>query len=180
MDKKFKYYAAKDLPNYFRAIPIYLGETCKLKNEDPATWERLKKDPVVSKSTEAFVNLFIDQALEQEIKEIKRHGHLPGLTQEEEVVNRFITVAPYLTKFVEKYLNTLPKSDANKEQDDVYHQLKSNVALGCAFNSVRLKETLIKFCKGNPFTTENTKLRNVASGVIIPDSAADDIINYPD
>ena len=29
-------------------------------------------------------------------------------------------------------------------------------------------------------TPENTKLRNIASGVIIPDSAADDIINYPD
>ena len=124
------------------------------------------------------MNLFIDQALEQEIKEIKRHGHLPGLTQDEEAVNRFITVA--LTKFVVKYLNTLPKSDTNKEQDDFYHQLKGNVALRCALNSVRLKETLIKFGKGNPFTTENTKLRNIASGVIIPDSAADDIINYPD
>ena len=153
---------------------------CKLKREDPATWERLKKDPVVSKSTEAFVNLFIDQALEQEIKEIKRHGHLPGLTQDEEGVNRFITVAPYRTKFVEQYLSTLPKSDANKEEPEFYHQLKGNVALRCALNSIRLKDTLIKFCKGNPLTPENTKLRNIASGVIIPDSAADDIINYPD
>ena len=70
LDKKVKYYGAEDLPNYFTAIQIYLDEMCKLKREDPATWERLKKDPVVSKSTEAFVNLFIDQALEQEIKEI--------------------------------------------------------------------------------------------------------------
>ena len=108
LDKKVKYYGAEDLPNYFTAIQIYLGEMCKLKREDPATCERLKKDPVVSNSTEAFVNLFIDQALEQEIKEIKRHGHLPGLTQDEEGMNRFITVAPYLTKIVEKYLSTLP------------------------------------------------------------------------
>ena len=95
-------------------------------------------------------------------------------------MNRFITVAPYLTKIVEKYLSTLPKSDANKEQPEIYHQLKGNVALRCALNSIRLKDTLIKFCKGNPFRSENTKLRNIASGVIIPDSAADDIINYPD
>ena len=52
LDKKVKYYGATDFPNYFRAIPIYLSEMCKLKREDPATWERLKKDPAVSKSTE--------------------------------------------------------------------------------------------------------------------------------
>ena len=63
-DKKVKYYGAIDLPNNFRAISIYLGEMCKLKREDPATWERLKNDPVVTKSSEASVNMFIDQALE--------------------------------------------------------------------------------------------------------------------
>ncbi len=114
-------------PTTLEPFPYTWGEMCKLKREDPATWERLKKDPVVSKSTEAFVNLFIVQALEQEINEIKRYGHFPGLTQDEEGVNRFITVASYLTKFVKKYQSTIPKSDANKEQSEIYHQLKGNV-----------------------------------------------------
>ena len=97
---KVKYYLATDLPNYFRDIPIYLAEMCNLQKNDPATWERLKKDFVVTKSTEAFCNLFVDQALEQEIKELKRHGHLPGLTQDEDAMNRFITIAPHLVRFV--------------------------------------------------------------------------------
>ncbi len=59
--------------------------------------------------------MFIDQALEQEIKEIKRHGHLPGLTQDEEAVNRFITVAPYLSRYVENIL--VPKSDLKQEAE---------------------------------------------------------------
>ena len=68
----------------------------ELQTNDPASWERLKKDFLVSKSTEAFCNLFVDQALEQEIKILKYHGHLPGLTQDEDAINRFITIAPHL------------------------------------------------------------------------------------
>ena len=55
LDKKVKYYGAIDLPNYFRAISIYLGEM--LKGEDSATRERLKNDPE-------------QETLKQEIKEI--------------------------------------------------------------------------------------------------------------
>ena len=36
-------------------------------------------------------------------------------------------------------MSTLPKSDSNKEQPEVYHQLKGNVALCCALNSTRIK-----------------------------------------
>ena len=86
-----------------------------LKTNDPATWERLKKDFVVTNSTEAFCNLFVDQGLEQEIKELKRYGHLPGLTQDEDAVNRFITSAPHLVRYVEKFVSDFPRSEAIKE-----------------------------------------------------------------
>ena len=59
--KKVKYYGAIDLPNYFMAIPVYLAEMHELQTNDPATWEHLKKDFVVTKSTEAFCNIFVDQ-----------------------------------------------------------------------------------------------------------------------
>ena len=150
----------------------------ELQKNDPATWERLKKDFVVTKSTEAFCNLFVDQALEQEIKELKRHGHLPGLTQDEDAMNRFITIAPHLVRYVAKFLSTFPKSDIREQQPEVYHQLKGNMALRCALNSTRIIAGIITFCKDNPFVS-NIQLRNIASGVIITEPAADDIINYP-
>ena len=180
LDKKVKYYAATDLPNYFRVIPVHLAEMNELKTADPASWERLKKDFVVTKSTEAFCNLFVDQALEQEIKELKRHGHLPGLTQDEEAMNRFITIAPHLANYVYKFMNMFPKSQLREEQPEVYHQLKGNMALRCALNSTKIKASIISFCKGNPFTSDNSQLKNIVSGAIIPESAAADIINYPE
>ena len=74
IDRKIKYYGATDLPWYFRLMAVHLGQMNELKLTDPATWERLKKDFVVTKSTLAFCNLFVDQGLEQEIKELKRYG----------------------------------------------------------------------------------------------------------
>ena len=109
MDRGVKYYGAHDLPNYFQLIPIYLAEMYEVRKNDPVTWEYLKKDFVVTKSTEAFCNLFVDQGLEQKIKELKRYGALPGITQDEEAFDRFTTTAPHLCGMVEKFLITYPK-----------------------------------------------------------------------
>ena len=96
IDKGVKYYSSMDLGNYLRLIPAYLGQMCEVKKTDKITWELLKKDFIVTKSTQAFCNLFVDQGLEQEIKDLKWYGALPGLTQGEEAFDRFITTAPHL------------------------------------------------------------------------------------
>ena len=100
IDRGVKYYGATDLPWYFKLIPIYLGQMTELKLTDAATWELLKRDFVVTKSTQKFCNLFVDQGLEQVIKDLKQYGALPGLTQDEESFNRFITISPHLARFV--------------------------------------------------------------------------------
>ena len=64
---------------------------------------------VVSNSTLAFVNLFDDQGLEQKIKEVKKYGALPGITQDEETFDRFVATAPRLSSMVEEFLTTYPK-----------------------------------------------------------------------
>ena len=81
IDRKIKYYSTTEVPWYFRLMTIHLGEMNELKQSDPATWERLKTDFVVSESILVFCSLF--DGLEQEIKELKRYGHLPGITQDE-------------------------------------------------------------------------------------------------
>ena len=158
-------------------IPVYLGQMSEVKKTDEATWEKLKSDFVVTKSTIAFCNLFIDQGLEQQIKELKRYGALPGLTQEEDALDRFITTAPHLMRYVEQFLSQFPKSKPSEASKIVHHQLQGNAGLRCALNSVRLKNCLAKYCQGNAYSRQ-IPLKHITSSVVIPEKAADDILNY--
>ena len=177
MDRGVKYYGAHDLPNYFQLIPIYLAEMYEVRKNDPVTWEYLKKDFVVTKSTEAFCNLFVDQGLEQKIKELKRYGALPGITQDEEAFDRFTTTAPHLCGMVEKFLITYPKS--KQSTTETYHQLQGNMGLRCALNAVTIKNCIVTYCEGNPYR-KNTPLKNIVSSALIPEPAATDILSYPE
>ena len=92
-----KYFFARDLLNYARLMPVHLGQMNALQHEDPETWEALKSgDFVVAKSEIPFTNLFTDQTLEQEIKKLKRHGGIIGLSQEEDTLDRLVTTSPHL------------------------------------------------------------------------------------
>ena len=179
IDAGVKYYGAMDLPWYFKLIPIYLGQMNEVRTSDPETWELLKRDFVVTKSTQAFCNLFLDQGLEQEIKSLKQFGALPGLTQDEEAMDRFVTTSPHLARMVKNFLHGFPKySDFDDPKKKPYHQLQGTVGLRCALNSIRIRECIVAYCQGNPFAL-NTQLRNITSAALLPIKAAEDILEYP-
>ena len=177
IDRKIKYYSGTDLPWYFKLMTVHLGQMNELKHSDPATWNRLKQDFVVTKSTLAFCNLFVDQGLEQEIKELKRYWYPPGITQDEEAMYRFVATSPHLAKYVEMFLRGFPKHKTS--ETPVYHQLKGNMALQCTLNSIRIRDIIVAYCQGNPIL-QKSKLKNITSGVLIPDKPADDILFYPE
>ena len=179
IDRKIKYYGAMDLPWYFKLIQVYLGQMNEVRMSDKETWAILKKDFVVTKSAHAFVSLFVDQGLEQEIKKLKRYGALPGITQDEDAFDRFITTSPHLFRMVEKFLQGFPGSQSPDERPEAYHQLKGNLGLRCALNSLRIRDCIVSYCQGNPMIL-NTPLRNITSSAIIPLKAADDILRYPE
>ena len=80
-----------------------------LEKDDPITWEALKEgDFVVAKSEIPFTKLFTDQALEQLIKELKCYGGIIGLSQDENALDRLVTISPHLTHFVKQYLQSFP------------------------------------------------------------------------
>ena len=68
IDRGIKYYGSTDLPSYFKLMIVYLGQMNEVRQSEPETWEQLKQDFVVTKSTQEFCNPFIDQSMEQEIK----------------------------------------------------------------------------------------------------------------
>ena len=123
-----KYYKRHDLSYFFQLIPVYLAEMFKVKKMDPVTWEYLKNDIVVTNSTIVFVNLLDSQGLEQQIKlkELKKYCALPGINQNEETFDRFVTTAPRLSSMVERFLTTNPKVQW-KSVNEVCHQFYGNM-----------------------------------------------------
>ena len=94
LDCSIRYLFSKDLLNYARLMPVYVGDMYTLKADDPVTWEALKSgDFVVNNSNIAFSNLFTDQALEQEIKKLKSHGGIVGISQQETALERLLTIS---------------------------------------------------------------------------------------
>ena len=78
-----------------------------LEKDDPATWEALKSgDFVVAKSEVPFTCLFTDQTLEQEIKRLKGHGGMVGLSQDEAALDCLVTTTPHLARIVQQYLDS--------------------------------------------------------------------------
>ena len=115
-------------------------------------------DFVVAKSEVPFTQLFTDQTLEQEIKMLKRHGGMVGLSQDEAALDRldvhkYITIAitPHLTHLVKQFLNAFSKASRSTDRSEHY-QLSGTVAIRSRANAVKLRLSIELHCEGNPFT----------------------------
>ena len=87
-----------------------------LEQDEPTTWNTLKSgDFVVAKSEVPFTRLITDQTLEQEIKELKRHGGMVGLSQDEAALDILVITTPHLAHIVKQYLNSFPQSTKSSE-----------------------------------------------------------------
>ena len=101
LENMIKYFFSRDLLNYARLMPVHLAEMNNLEQDDPVTWQTLiSGEFVVSKSEGPFTSLFTDQTLEQEIKKLKQHGGMVGLSQDEAALDRLITITPHLANIV--------------------------------------------------------------------------------
>ena len=105
LENNIKYFFARDLLNYARLMPVHLAQMNALEKEDPSTWHALKTDFVVTKSEVPFTALFTDQALEQEIKDLKRHGGIVGLSQDAAALDRPIITSSHLPHMVKQCLS---------------------------------------------------------------------------
>eukprot|EP00057_Strongylocentrotus_purpuratus_P007692 XP_011662166.1 PREDICTED: uncharacterized protein LOC105437364 [Strongylocentrotus purpuratus] len=177
MEEQVKYYFAHDLYNYARLVPIYLLQMHSLKTSDPTTWDALKAgDFMVTKSGIPFTNLFVDQTLEQLIREVKVAGGITGITQNEEALGRFFLIAPELViliqDFQDAYCCTINDSQTTKE----HYQLSGSVALRMHRNSSKIKKAIIRHCEGNPFEIMSMKLMNMVSNMQVPEAFKEDIL----
>ena len=76
-------------------------------------------DFFVVKSEVTFTHLFTNETLEQEIKELKRHGGMVGLSQDEDALDRLVITTPHLAHIVKQFLNSFPQSTKSSEQSEM-------------------------------------------------------------
>ena len=179
LESIIKYFFAHDLLNYARLMPVHLAQMNALKQEDPATWEALKLGNfVVAKSEVPFTQLFTDQTLEQEIKELKRHGGMVGLSQDEAALDRLVTTTPHLARIVKQYLNSFPQACRSSERREHY-QLSGDISVRSRENVLKLSQSIQVHCEGNPFIV-NSPLKSLVSSALVPKEAKDDILHFPE
>ena len=130
VEEQVKYYFAHDLYKYARLIPVYLAQMQSLKTSDPMTWDALKAGNfMVTKSGIPFTNLFVDQTLEQLIRELKVAGGITGITQNEEALSRFFLIAPELVILIQNFQDTYCCTTNDPKTMKEHYQLSSSVAL---------------------------------------------------
>ena len=104
LEENVKYYFVHDLYKYSRLVPVYLAQMLLLKSTDRETWNALEGgDFMVTKSGIPFTYLFVDQTLEQLIREVKVAGGITGITQNVDALDKFFMIAPELVKHMKEF-----------------------------------------------------------------------------
>ena len=178
LENQIKYFFTHDLLNYARLMPLHIAQMNALEKDDPMTWKALKSGEfVMNKSEIPFTSLFTDQTLEQEIKALKNHGGIVGLTQDEGALDRLLHTTPHLARIVQQFLLSFPHLSRNSNKSHEHYQLCGNIALRSSQNALKLRDSLELHCKGNPYVT-GTTLKSIASSALIPYKAKQDILAY--
>lgn len=176
LEEQVKYYFAHDLYKYARLIPVHLAQTAELQRTDPVTWQALEQgDFVVAKSNTPFTSLFVDQTLEQKIRELKVAGGITGITQQEEALNRYFMIAPELTRLVKEFQESYGFMQSQSDDTKEHYQLTGTVAVRIFNNAAKLKESLLIHCQGNPFK-EEVQLMNIVTNMAVADEVKPDIL----
>eukprot|EP00794_Sanderia_malayensis_P013223 gene13223-14573_t len=148
-------------------MPVNLTQINALEKDDPETWNALK-------SCEFMVAK--DQALRQEIKKLKVHGCVVGLSTDEGALDRLVTTIPYLADLVNQYLSTFPKASQASERTEIY-QLYGEIAVKSRANVIKLRDIIELHCGVNPLK-KKTQLKSLVSSALVLVAAKNDILQF--
>ena len=177
LEENVKYYFAHDLYKYSRLVPVYLAQMQLLKSTDRETWNALEGgDFIVTKSGIPFTNLFVDQTLEQLIREVKVAGGITGITQNVDALDRFFLIAPELVKHMKEFRDAYC-IDNDKSATKEHYQLSGSMAIRMFSNSGVIKKGIVRHCGGNPFACDDVNLMNLVSNMEVPEDAKEDILH---
>ena len=177
LEKIIKYFFAHDLLNYVCLMPAHLAQMNALENDDTVTWEALKsRDFIVVTPDVSFTRSFTDQTLEQEIKMLKRHGWIVGLSQDNSALDMLVTTTPHLSRIVRQCLNSFPQTSTQYEWTKHY-QLTGRISVRTGENAIKLCQLIETHCKRNPFFVPSP-LKSLLSLALVQNKAKDDILHF--
>ena len=117
LEEQATYYVAHDLYKYLRFTSLHLVQMQELKVNNPTAWQQLVDgDAFCAKSNTPFTKIFIDQNLEQKIKELKGRGGIRGITQNENALPEFTLVSAELNTMVDEFLRSHEMNSKEKIQ----------------------------------------------------------------
>ena len=124
----------------------------ELKHEDTETWKALKNEAFgVNKTIIPFTTLYVGQNLEEKIKDIKGVGGIRGITQQDDSLNRFFFITPYITKIVNGF--TAQYGSNHEHQRSKHYQLGGDISTRISKTVSLLVKNIEIYCKENPFAT---------------------------
>lgn len=120
--------------------------------------------------------MFTDQKLKQEIKVLKRHRGMVGLSQDEAALDRLLIKSPHLVHMVKQYPDSFPKVTEASGRNE-HSQLSGDVAVRTLENAMKLRHSIELFCEGNPFKVESP-LKSLVWSSCARKKAKKDILCY--
>ena len=108
---------ALDHQNYARWIPIFIRDVEGLP--DSIQEEFKKEHCTISRSNHRFSSLPIDQAHEQANKRVKGGGGIIGLTENRDMLERWIITGPEISIVVEEFTGA---NDNDDDEEPPHHE----------------------------------------------------------
>eukprot|EP00794_Sanderia_malayensis_P001433 gene1433-1577_t len=131
--------------------------------------------PKCQEEKEAMTHLLVtdQKALEQQIRFLTGLGGIIGITQNEAALERYLLIAPEVKRIVEEFKECF-EADQRKERKE-HHQDSCSTRSRLHSNAEKLRGSILKHCKENPFSSD-IPLMNIKSSMILPPLVARNVI----
>ena len=178
------YFFAMDRMNYARWLPVYLSDMSSLSETHPEVYEEfMNGNHAVSRSKQAFAQVWTDMALEQSISlDSKRKGGIIGISRKPGALERW-----FLTSHERTAITTALKQmcELDDSESQTLHKDCSDSRIQRDEDDVlKLMGPFISEYMANPFCFEMqydgddkpVDLSNFATGVVAPQKVTDRLI----
>lgn len=160
------WFFALDHTNYARWLPIHIRD---MKCLPGVVQDDLKKCWVISKSSNKFSSIPIDQAHEQNNASVKGSGGAVGLTESPVAFRRWMVAGPETARLLEEFESQL-KGDPGVEEKNEHHEQGLSTQKAFQSHVKNLVNTISEM--GNPFQDDCPELlaldtRNCADASVV-------------
>uniref|UniRef100_UPI00358F24FE uncharacterized protein n=1 Tax=Myxine glutinosa TaxID=7769 RepID=UPI00358F24FE len=155
---------ALDHQNYARWVPVFIRDLESLPSSIQEEFEA--GHWAISRSNHRYSSIPIDQAHEQANKRVKGVGGVIGITENPEMLERWIATGPEISRVLEQFTDV----DDDEDQELPHHEEGSTSQHRFRRHVTNLMDVLQS--RGNPFEESSAELVTLDNKVCVDKSAA--------